>query len=265
METSTLKRSLTRWLVIHRIGKLPSTRHYYKEIVKSIRRAWRDLLLKEVQAFTADDVALLSLRCSKFSSPRWNAIVRVAKYCVPAASGLKRQPVKLTRLPPPTPDQFARLIEECAKLSRSRAKDVADFLGHSGLRITAARRVKWSDVYDDRIEYVGKGNRRCSVPIIQGMRDVLKRLRKLEDGSGYVLPRASIRNGLMRACDGAGIRRLSHHDFRHMFTTRCIESGVDVPTVARWRGDSDGGAMLSKRYFHLLDAHSRRMAGRVRI
>jgi hypothetical protein len=40
---------------------------------------------------------------------------------------------------------------------------------------------------------------------------------------------------------------------------------VDLPTVARWRGDSDGGALLSKRYFHLLDAHSRAMAQRVQL
>jgi integrase len=120
-------------------------------------------------------------------------------------------------------------------------------------------------VYEDRIEYIGKGGRLCSVPIINGMRGVLDRLQELDDGSGYVLPRASIRTGLAKACDRAGVRRLTHHDFRHMFATRSIESGVDIPTVARWLGHNDGGALLSRRYFHLLDGHSQAMAAKVRI
>jgi integrase len=65
--------------------------------------------------------------------------------------------------------------------------------------------------------------------------------------------------------DRAGIARLTPHCFRHLFATRCIESGVDVPTVARWLGHQDGGALLARMYFHLLDNHSRQMALRVRI
>ena len=33
-----------------------------------------------------------------------------------------------------------------------------------------------------------------------------------------------------------GIKRITHHDLRHLFATRCIESGVDIPTVSRWLG-----------------------------
>jgi hypothetical protein len=28
-----------------------------------------------------------------------------------------------------------------------------------------------------------------------------------------------------------------------LFATRCIESGVDIPTVSRWLGHKDGGAL----------------------
>ncbi|MGH8023187.1 MAG: tyrosine-type recombinase/integrase, partial [Limisphaerales bacterium] len=94
---------------------------------------------------------------------------------------------------------------------------------------------------------------------------VLARLEALDDGSGHVLPRGTIKRGLKKACERAGLRPLNHHDFRHMFVTRCIESGVDIPTIARWIGHKDGGALLSKRYFHLLDEHSRLMAVKVRI
>ena len=58
---------------------------------------------------------------------------------------------------------------------------------------------------------------------------------------------------------------LSPHCFRHLFATRCIEAGVDIPTVSRWLCHTDGGALAAKTYFHLLDGHSREMAAKVRI
>jgi integrase len=57
-----------------------------------------------------------------------------------------------------------------------------------------------------------------------------------------------------------GIARIIHHDLRYLFATRCIESGVDVPTVSRWLGHKDGGALAMRVYGHLRDAHSTEMA-----
>jgi hypothetical protein len=48
-----------------------------------------------------------------------------------------------------------------------------------------------------------------------------------------------------------------------LFATRCIESGVDIPTVSRWLGHKDGGALAMKVYGHLRDSHSVNMAQRV--
>ncbi|MBU6410034.1 MAG: hypothetical protein KGR98_06580, partial [Verrucomicrobia bacterium] len=38
---------------------------------------------------------------------------------------------------------------------------------------------------------------------------------------------------------------------RHLFATRCIEAGVDIPTVLRWLGHQDGGALCMKTFGHL--------------
>jgi hypothetical protein len=38
---------------------------------------------------------------------------------------------------------------------------------------------------------------------------------------------------------------------------------VDIPTVSRWLGDKDGGALAMKVYGHLRDQHSVNMAQRV--
>ena len=38
-------------------------------------------------------------------------------------------------------------------------------------------------------------------------------------------------------------------------TTTCIEGGVDIPTVSRWLGHGDGGALAMQRYGHLRRDH----------
>ena len=50
--------------------------------------------------------------------------------------------------------------------------------------------------------------------------------------------------------------RITHHDFRHLFATRCIEAGVDIPKISRWMGQADGGALAMKIYGHLQREHS---------
>ena len=65
--------------------------------------------------------------------------------------------------------------------------------------------------------------------------------------------------------DGKLIRRslANHHDLRHLFATRCIENGVDIPTVSRWLGHQDGGALCMKTYGHLRGEHSANEARKV--
>ena len=261
----TLRRALTVWLVRQRVGKAITTRRYHREIVKMIRRHLRDRLSKAVADFNEDDLTVFAMRAGHYSASRWNGMLTVLHSTIPAGRSLRRRELKLSRPPPPTQRQFQSLLRECDQATRSHVGLVVDFLAHTGLRITAARGVKWLDVHEDRIDYISKGGRLCSVPIINGLRATLDRLQGVHDGSGYVLPRGAIKTALGSACKRAGLRRLNHHDFRHLFITRCIESGVDVPTVARWVGHKDGGRLLSQRYFHLMDAHSRAMAEKVRI
>ena len=40
-------------------------------------------------------------------------------------------------------------------------------------------------------------------------------------------------------------------------------SGVDIPTVARWLGHQEGGALAMKVYGHLRNEHSANMAKKV--
>src|SRR4029077_17646441 len=80
---------------------------------------------------------------------------------------------------------------------------------------------------------------------------------------GYVLAIRECQKALDAACADLGIKPITHHDLRHLFATRCIESGVDIPTVSRWLGHKDGGALAMKTYGHLRDQHSAPMAQKV--
>jgi len=84
-----------------------------------------------------------------------------------------------------------------------------------------------------------------------------------EAASCRVMRVRECQNAIDSACKKLGIARFTHHDLRHLFATLCIESGVDIPTVSRWLGHKDGGALAMKVYGHLRDQHSVNMAQRV--
>jgi integrase len=104
------------------------------------------------------------------------------------------------------------------------------------------------------------------IPIIPEARALFERMRR--ERAGEPLDAKLFRVGecqksLDRAAKKAGTDRITHHDLRHLFATRCIESGVDVPTVSRWSGHKDGGALLMKTYGHLRRENSISQAQRV--
>ena len=103
--------------------------------------------------------------------------------------------------------------------------------------------------------------------MIPEMRKLLERL-KAQRGEQEFLdnPVPKVRKfnrSLKRACKKLGLFHLTHHDLRHLFATRCIESGVDIPTVAKWLGHKDGGVLAMQTYGHLRDKHSADMAQKV--
>jgi integrase len=104
------------------------------------------------------------------------------------------------------------------------------------------------------------------VPLIPDARALFQRMRteRFSDPlDAKVFRVAECQKALDRACTKVGADRITHHDLRHLFATRCIESGVDIPTVSRWLGHKDGGALAMKTYGHLRREHSIALAQRV--
>jgi len=103
------------------------------------------------------------------------------------------------------------------------------------------------------------------IPMSPELRSTLERLKTEKNPApgDAVISISDARTCLETACRKLGFPKYTHHDFRHFFATTCIESGVDVPTVSRWLGHADGGALAMKRYGHLRQEHSLAMSQRV--
>jgi integrase len=194
------------------------------------------------------------------------------------AEELRRTRVAQKNLQLPEPSHFKGLVENLRRASGGwgpRVADLVEFLAYSGMRIRSeAIWVTWEDVDWQRREIVVRGHPDTGtknseirrVPILPDMEGLLGRLKEKLGGvcSGKILQVGRRNEALARACKEIGLSRLSRHDMRHLFATRCIESGVDIPTVSRWLGHKDGGTLAMRTYGHLRNEHSQAMAQKVR-
>jgi len=149
--------------------------------------------------------------------------------------------------------------------------DLAEFMAYSGARQQEAAKWTWEDERENAIIIRGtktEGSRERTVPKIAAMVDLLcrmkaRRAKQCRKLSGRAFSISQCREALESACKRAGVERWTHHSLRHLFATKCIESGVDIPTVSRWLGHADGGALAMKTYGHLRQEHSQAQAVKV--
>lgn len=168
----------------------------------------------------------------------------------------------------PSKTQFARIIEHIRALPIS-GPDSANFvegLTYTGARVRELAVIEWSEVDWARSQVAIGGsktkNARRWLPMNPALQELLTRMRS-PGASGFVFNRRDCLTSLKNACKSIGTKAMTHHDLRHLFATACIESGVDVPTVARWMGHGDGGALAMRTYGHLREQHSTAAAAKV--
>lgn len=270
----------------------PAAVRYYEERAAALLRTWPGLASLELRRVTERDCQAWAQRARQLmSASAFNHTVGVLRqvfefgiadgilYHNPARDLMREREVP-KRLELPSASQFNALVTaiETAGSGFSRpAADLVRFLAFTGLRIGEAAHLTWADVDFDRGQLIARGNPETGlknrrpgevrvVPLIQEARDLLRRLRdarKDEPESARVMVVRECQKSMDTACQRLRIPRITHHDLRHLFATRCIESGVDVPTVSRWLGHKDGGALAMRVYGHLRDQHSAAMAQRV--
>jgi len=204
------------------------------------------------------------------------AIDAGARYDNPARF-IKKLRVRQRELQLPNRDQFLKMVESIEGVNRRHSQDCANlvrFLAYGGFRKSEAANITWADCDFEKMEIIVRGDPETGtknwsirrVPMIPDMIELLKRLRSERSNEPAGKPVMRVREcqiAINSACKKLGIARFTHHDLRHLFATLCIESGVDIPTVSRWLGHKDGGALAMKVYGHLRDQHSVAMAQRV--
>lgn len=263
---STFREAINQWLKTRSLSTRPRTREFYQEVAKIILQHWPDADLA-THNITAEQVLQFAQKVTQQCPSRWNAIVAALRAVTSHGKLLDRRTPNLRQFTPPNQLQFSAFLKECDELPRTKAGLIVRFLCYTGMRISEARGLKWKHVLADRIEVPGeitKNGKARAIPLLPGATEVLARLKAIKRDD-FVLPRQNARKAIEKASKRAFNERWSFHSCRHFFATRCIQSGVDTQTVARWLGHLDGGALLSKTYFHLSDEHSRQMAAKVSI
>jgi integrase len=190
------------------------------------------------------------------------------------ADSLTRATLNKKQLELPTREQFNAIVKSISDAGARQSKDCADMvrvLAYSGMRLSEATSLRWYHVDTAKNQIRVPGTKSDAsyrvIPIFPPLAAVLAEIHKkrgLEARNTPVLGIRECKGALASACKAVGTKRITHHDLRHMFATRCIESGVDIPTMSRWLGHSDGGALAMRVYGHLAQEHSQKQAVKVR-
>ena len=269
------------------------TKEYDAYRIKALLKSWPDLEKMDVGKITVSECRSWSEKnAKKASSSSHNHTVSIlrrvlkiaieagARYDNPAlaAKWVKEHTKKQIKLP--ESGQLEMLVKEIENSGSGFAKPAAElvqFLAYGGFRKSEAANITWGDCDFKRGKIILRGDpvtglkrRRAGefreVPMISEMRKLLEHLqakRPDEPQTEKVMRVSECKKSITTACKKLEIPRFTHHDLRHLFATRCIESGVDIPTVSRWLGHKDGGALAMKTYGHLRDEHSTTMAQKV--
>ena len=179
------------------------------------------------------------------------AIESGARYDNPgkAAQRVKERTEKKIILP--RLDEFGRMVEVIKRGGSGfsqPASELVEFLAYGGFRKSEAENIRWADCDFKRKEIIVRGDPETGlkgrqvgesriVQMIPDLRKLLERIRSdrpNESSDTRIMRVAECQKSINRASKILGMKRITHHDLRHLFATRCIESGVDIPTVSRW-------------------------------
>lgn len=268
-----------------------SSRHYLTQIMASLKKSWPELEGSDLQRITAEDCEEWAGKFAKKVSPtRFNAHLSLLRSLFEIAiekgsrrsnpaSKLKRRRVRFKDLSNrlPSRSEFLKFVHTIrtaqGRFSRHCA-DYVEFLAYTGVRRGEAPWIQWRHCDFEKGEILIEGNPEDGtknhefrrVPMVPAARTLLERLRDESPQAkptDRVLRVKAAKKAMDRAAEKAEISRFTHHDLRHYFATICIESGVDIPTVSKWMGHKDGGALAMKVYGHLRNEHSLAAATRV--
>lgn len=258
-----------------------STHTFYKDAHKALRKTLPlNRALREWKE--ADARAWWTATAKTYSTQRANHLLSIVKqlgtYIHDEGIGenptLKLRRVRIiARIPfSPTKEQIDAILESI--LSQKKANSVqaaalAGFLAFSGCRIAEARSLRWEDIKEDWswLTITGgklgtKNGKVRHIPVNVPLLAILKGLHH-QGAAGQIFHISRPREAFQGALTRLKLPHLRIHDLRHFFASWCLESGIDIATVAKWLGHKDGGVLLMKTYGHIGDQHSLDSAGKL--
>ncbi len=144
--------------------------------------------------------------------------------------------------------QMEQIFEDLKKSKQTNARLyilILKLIYLSGLRISEALNLKWSDInhQDNSIYVYGKGSKERKVFIIN---DYLVQLKNLEKNNQFVftinkkkISTRSVNKFLQNCYDNSLIKnKLSSHIFRHSFATTMLENNADIRHIQKLLGHS---------------------------
>jgi len=267
----------------------PRTKEYHEQRLTALAKSWPELASTELRKVNKTDCLNWAAKFGQKASPTvFNHTISILRQVIEIgvecgvrydnpARFIKRVSEKPKKLLLPETDQFETFIDEIETGGGGFSKACAElvrFLAFGGFRKTEAGFITWADCDFKRGKIVVRGDPVTGtkngefreVPMIPEMKQLLEKMRSERTREAFDKPVMRVREcqkAMDRAAKAIEMQRITHHDLRHLFATRCIESGVDIPTVSRWLGHKDGGALAMRVYGHLRDQHSVAMAQKV--
>ena len=165
----------------------------------------------------------------------------------------------------PSKEDFERIKALIYKRAK-RAGIVFEFLSLTGMRIRSSHEVNWGDVDEkaNKLHVRHAKHGEYTIPLFKPLKDFLLKIRPADwTEADRITATDDINTVIKKACETLKLPRMSHHSLRHWAATHWIENNVDIPTVSRWLGHKDGGALAMSTYGHLRDEHSQDMAALV--
>ncbi len=282
-----------RWLDSRRHKLAETTAEWYGYFIKSLGDFFgdpsiRNITVQDCERWAATRRKTVGAKAFVSELDTMNAVfqyaIRHGLILTNPAGPIERPTVRQPKIQVPSFEEFQQIL---AKIRQSETRiedrkaskigaDLVELLAYSGARvaeITGGRKKKnpliWSNVnFESNMVFLPGTKTESSprwIPMSGELRGFLERLKaeKNPKPDDPIIPILSARKCLATACSKLGFPNYTHHDFRHFFATTCIESGVDIPTVSRWLGHGDGGALAMKRYGHLRQEHSLAMSKKV--
>lgn len=181
---------------------------------------------------------------------------------VPSCPDFKIPKAEPERIPPPTPEEAALIIQNAPEHVRRVV-----ILGVSmGIRIGPSEifALRWEHIDLDKGQvrvWSAKKNPKApwrDIPIKASLLPLMKQWKDEDADILWVIhfkgePVASIKNAWWKSLKRAGItRRIRPYDLRHTFATEALAAGADIRTIAELMGHADV-TMVLRHYQHVLD------------